>query len=63
MPTELLTAKEVAKQLRVTDIYVYDLINARKIDVILVGRKRYMTQEAVDKFIRENTLPAKVKEN
>lgn len=61
MPTELLTAKEVAKQLRVTDIYVYDLINARKIEVILVGRKRYMTQEAVDKFIREHTLPAREK--
>ena len=59
MPTELLTAKEVAKQLRVTDIYVYDLINTRKIDAILVGRKRYITQEAVDKFIKEHTLEAK----
>ena len=59
MPSELLTVKEVAKQLRVTDIYVYDLINTRKIDVILVGKKRYFTQDIIDKFIREHTLPAK----
>ena len=59
MPTELLTAKEVAKQLRVTDIYIYDLVNSRKIDVILVGRKRYFTQEIVDKYLKEHTLPAK----
>lgn len=61
MPTELLTVKEVAKQLRVTDIYIYDMINARKIDVILVGKKRYLTQEIVDKFIQSHTLPAKEK--
>jgi len=59
MPTELLTVKEVAKQLRVTDIYIYDLINTRKIDVILVGKKRYLTQEIVDNFIHSHTLPAK----
>ena len=59
MPTELLTAKEVAKQLRVTDIYIYDLVNSRKIDVILVGRKRYFTQEIIDKYLKEHTLPAK----
>ena len=59
MPTELLTVKEVAKQLRVTDIYIYDLINTRKIDVILVGKKRYLTQEIVDNFIQSHTLPAK----
>ena len=59
MPTELLTAKEVAKQLRVTDIYIYDLVNSRKIDVILVGRKRYFTQEIIDKYLKEHTLQAK----
>ena len=61
MPSELLTVKEVAKQLRVTDIYVYEMINSRKIDVILVGKKRYLTQEIVDKFIQSHTLPAKDK--
>jgi len=59
MPAELLNAKEVAKQLRVTDMRVYKLINDREIEVILVGKKRYMTQEAVDKFIKEHTLPTK----
>ena len=59
MPVELLNAREVAKQLRVTDIRVYELINAREIEVILVGKKRYMTQEAVDKFIKNHTLPTK----
>lgn len=59
MPTELLTAKDVAKQLKVTDIYIYDLVNARKIDVILVGKKRYFTQEMIDKFIHDHTLEAK----
>jgi excisionase family DNA binding protein len=59
MPTELLTVKDVAKQLKVTDIYIYDLVNARKIDVILVGKKRYFTQEMIDKFIHDHTLEAK----
>lgn len=58
---ELLTAKEVAGQLRVTEIYVYNLANTRKIDVILVGRKRYFTQAMVDKYISDHTLPAKEK--
>ena len=59
MPVELLNARDVAKQLRITATRVYKLINAREIEVILVGKKRYMTQEAVDKFLKEHTLPAK----
>ena len=59
MPVELLTAKEVAKQLRVTDIYIYELVNSGKIGVILVGHKRYFTQEIIDKYLSDHTLPAK----
>jgi excisionase family DNA binding protein len=58
---ELLTAKDVAQQLRVTEIYVYNLANTRQIDVILVGRKRYFTQAMIDKYITDHTLPAKEK--
>lgn len=61
MPIDLLTVKEVAKQLRVTDIYVYNLVNNRKLDVILVGRKRYFTQEMINKYLNDHTLPAKEK--
>ena len=59
MPVDLLTAKDVAKQLKVTDIYIYDLVNTRKIGVILVGKKRYFTQAIIDDYIKEHTLPAK----
>jgi excisionase family DNA binding protein len=62
MPEQLLTAKEVAEQLRVTEIYVYNLANSRQIDVILVGRKRYFTQSIVDKYIKDHTLSAKEKQ-
>jgi excisionase family DNA binding protein len=56
---ELLTAKEVSKQLRVTEIYIYNLVKNRQLDVIIVGRKRYFTQAMIDKYIFEHTLPAK----
>ena len=56
MPVELLNAKDVAKQLRVTDIRVYELINAREIEVTLIGKKRYMTQQAVDNYLSSHTL-------
>ena len=40
---------------------VYELVNNREIDVILVGKKRYFTQEMIDKYIINHTLPAKEK--
>jgi hypothetical protein len=63
MPVELLTAKDVAAQLRITDVAVYEMVNKRELDVILVRHKRYFTQEIIDKYIAEHTLPAKSKEN
>ena len=61
MPIDLLTVKEVAKQLRLNEMRVYELVNNREIDVILVGKKRYFTQEMIDKYIINHTLPAKEK--
>ena len=60
MTTEFLTVKDVAKQLHVNPLAVYNMVNARQIDVILVGHKRFFTQEIIDKYIKDHTLPAKI---
>jgi hypothetical protein len=59
MPVNLLDAQQVADQLHCKKTTVWIYANQRKIDVIIMGRKRFFTQEAVDKFIKEHTLPAK----
>jgi hypothetical protein len=57
---ELLTAEDVMKQLGYKNVTtVWRLARARKIDTIILGNHRKFTQEAVDKFIKEHTLPAK----
>lgn len=58
MVVELLIADQVAKQLDCTRDYVWKLARLHKIDVIIIGNKRKFTQEAVDKFIKEHTLPS-----
>ena len=62
MPQELLTVKEAAKQLRVTEIYIYEMIKSRRIGVILVGKKRYFTQAIIDKYLDDHTYPPKQEE-
>jgi len=52
-------SREVAKQLKCNRATVYNLAKARQLDVIIMGGRRWFTQEAVDKFIKEHTLEAK----
>ena len=59
MPPELFDSVAVAKMLHCTRVNVYNLAKARKLEVIIMGRKRWFTQEAVDKFIKDHTLEAK----
>ena len=59
MPVELLTAEQVATQLKVKKFTVWNYAKQRKLDVIIMGSRRFFTQEAVDKFIKEHTLEAK----
>lgn len=62
MEDNLLTAEQVTHKLGFTNINtIWRLARARKIDIVVIGRRRMFTQEAVDKFIREHTLEAKEK--
>jgi excisionase family DNA binding protein len=58
---EFLTAEEVAKRLGYANVEsVYRIVRKREIDTIVLGRRMLrFTPEAVEKFIREHTLPAK----
>jgi excisionase family DNA binding protein len=57
---KLLTAAEVTRLLGYKNVNtIWRLVRARKIDVVVLGARRKFTQEAVDKFIKEHTLPAK----
>ena len=54
-----LTAGEVAEKLGLKRDTIYLMARQRRIEVVVIGNKRKFTQEAVDKFIKEHTLPAK----
>lgn len=56
---ELMTAPQVAKILGYNTQTIQRYTRQRKIDVVVIGRNRKYTKEAVDKFIREHTLPSK----
>lgn len=56
---ELLTAPQVAKVLGYNTQTIQRYTRQRKIDVVVIGRNRKYTREAIDKFIKENTLPSK----
>ena len=56
---ELLTAKQVADYLGWKLITIYRLTRSRKLDVIIIGKEYRYTKSAIDKFIKEHTLPAK----
>lgn len=55
----LLTAPEVAKMLGYNTQTIQRYTRQRKIDSVIIGRNRKYTKEAVDKFIKDHTLPAK----
>jgi excisionase family DNA binding protein len=59
---ELLTAPQVAKILGYNVQTIQRYTRQRKIDVVVIGRNRKYTREAVDKFIKEHTLEAQKKE-
>jgi len=54
----LLTSDEVAKILGFNAATIRRFTRDGKIDTIVIGKARRYTQEAVDKFIREHTLPS-----
>ena len=59
---EFFTSEEAAKQLHCSSLTILRLARDRKIDVVLLPgykNKRFFTQEAIDKFIKDRTLPAK----
>lgn len=61
MPTDFLGVAEVAKQLRCSRAFVYQMARSQKITVSLIGKKLLFTQEAIDIFIKSRTLTAKEK--
>lgn len=56
--TELLTAQEARKILRLGKNAIYDLARARKIEYVKIGNKLLFPKEAIEKFIQQNTIPA-----
>ena len=62
MTVELLDSRAVAVLLKCNRATVYNLAKARLLEVIVMGGRRWFTQEAVDKFIKEHTLPTKEKQ-
>jgi excisionase family DNA binding protein len=57
MERKLLTADEVAEMLGFTNrLTIWRLARAHKIDTVFLGHRMKFTREAVDKFIRDNTI-------
>jgi excisionase family DNA binding protein len=53
--TQLYTATEVAKMLRVKKNYVYELVYSKQLDAIRLSERRFrFTQAAIDKYIKEH---------
>ncbi len=52
--TELLTAEEVAKMLKIDRSTVYKLIRRNEIDYISIGRRRLITRIDLQKFIERH---------
>ena len=59
MQNILLTPLEVSQILKVGYRTILDLIHLRKIDSIKIGRKFRISQNALDKYISQNTLKVK----
>ena len=60
MPTELLSAEDVAKQLHVKKTTIMMWANNRHLIVTLVGKKRFFTQETIDQYILSHTLKPEI---
>lgn len=58
MIPELLTAQEARKLLRLGKNAIYDLAKQRKLEYVKIGGKILFPREAIEKFIRQNTIPA-----
>ncbi|MDH7513513.1 MAG: helix-turn-helix domain-containing protein [Clostridiales bacterium] len=58
MIPELLTAQEARKLLRLGKNAIYDLARQRKLEHVKIGGKILFPREAIEKFIRQNTIPA-----
>jgi excisionase family DNA binding protein len=52
MPRDLLTAAEVADQLRVSTMTVYRLIRSGEIPAVRVGRNYRVAAEALDQYLQ-----------
>lgn len=47
------TVKEVAAMLSLSRSHLYELIQARKIDTIKIGRARRITRKQLDDYVRQ----------
>ncbi len=56
---ELYTLNEVADFLKIKQRQLYNIIKEEKIDALKVGREWRVSGEALLKFIKDNTTPAK----
>ena len=54
------TIPESAKQLRVSLNFAYELVRSGRIASVEIGRRRLVTQEALDAFIEANTVGGEV---
>ena len=58
---ELLTAREVAKILRISVDSVYDMLDRGDLAGLRIGRSRRITQGSLDGFLRRALAPAPVR--
>jgi len=61
MPKKLLTVKESAEQLGLSDRTVWAWIYSRKLGVVRLGRAVRIPQTAIDELIEAGSIPAKVR--
>jgi excisionase family DNA binding protein len=52
------TVKEVAAMLSLSRSHLYELIQARKIDTIKIGRARRITRRQLDLYLAEREIEA-----
>ena len=52
----LLTARQTAEQLNISERHLYTLTQAREIGCVRVGRKKLYTLESIQQFIRDHSM-------
>lgn len=55
----LLNARDLARILKISSSKAYELIQDGRIDTVLIDRSVRVTEQALEKFIEENTVKAK----